>query len=109
MMYFFCWDTPMGKLVIERDLKKKETSVYDYFKCLSDYRVCILATQYGACFGAELLMNWELATHFHDYFGMSLVNAGWLSSGFGAMNIFARSMGGSFSDSLNKNMGLRGR
>jgi len=54
-------------------------------------------------------MNWELATHFHDYFGMSLANAGRLSSGFGAMNLFAMSLGGSFSDKLNIRMGLRGR
>jgi len=26
-------------------------------KCISDYRVCILATQYGAAFGAEFIMN----------------------------------------------------
>jgi len=109
LMFFFSQDTPIGPIVIERDLKKKKTSPKDYLKCLSDYRVWIIMIQYGACFGAELTMNWELATHFHDYFGMSLINAGWLSSGFGTMNIFARSIGGDLSDRLNRKMGLRGR
>merc|ERR1719187_1905483 len=54
-------------------------------------------------------MTWELATYFHDYFGMSVTSAGWLSSGFGAMNLFARSLGGSLSDKLNLRMCLRGR
>jgi len=108
-MFFFSMDTPIGPIVIERDLKKKKASPQDYIKCFSDYRVCILALHYGACFGAELTMNWELATHFHDYFGMSVVNAGWLSSGFGLMNLFARSMGGSISDFMNGRMGIRGR
>jgi len=56
-MFFFSMDTPMGPIVVERDLKKKKTSPMDYIKCLSDYRVCILAIHYGACFGAELTMN----------------------------------------------------
>jgi len=109
LMLFYSQDTPMGPIVVERDLKKKKTSPKDYLECISDYRVCILATQYGASFGAELIMNWELATHFHDYFGMSVTSAGWLSSGFGAMNLFARSLGGSLSDKMNRRMGLRGR
>jgi len=109
LMFWYSQDTPMGPIVVERDLKKKKTAPIDYLKCISDYRVCILATQYGASFGAELIMNWELATHFHDYFGMSVTSAGWLSSGFGAMNLFARSLGGSLSDKMNIRMGLRGR
>jgi len=109
LMFFYSQDTPMGKMVVERDLKKKQTSPIDFLICLLDYRVCILAIQYGACFGAELIMNWELATHFYDYFDMSVTNAGWLSSGFGVMNIFAPSLGGLLSDKLNIKMGLRGR
>jgi len=109
LMFFFSHDTPLGPIVIERDLKKKKTSLMDYLRCISDYQVCILAIQYGACFGAELTMSWELCTHFHDYFGLSLIHAGWLASGFGVMNIFARSLGGFFSDQLNYKKGLRGR
>merc|ERR1719233_1917105 len=59
LMFFFSQDTPMGPIVVKRDLKKDKTSFRDYLKCISDYRVCILATQYGACFGAEITMNWE--------------------------------------------------
>jgi len=109
MMFFCSQDTPMGQIVVQRDLKKETSSPRDYIKCISDYRVCILIIQYGACCGAELIMNWELATHFHDYFGMSVTNAGRLSSAFGAMNLFAMSLGGSLSDKLNISMGLRGR
>jgi len=109
LMFYFSQDTPMGPIIVQRDLKKKQTSLRDYLRCISDYRVCILAIQYGACFGAELIMNWELVTHFHNYFGMSLINAGWLSSGFSGMNIFAWSLGGFFSDQLYLRKGLRGR
>ena len=54
--------------------------------------------QYGACFGTELAMNNQLATHFRVYFQMNAGNAAALASCFGLMNLFARSLGGIFSD-----------
>merc|ERR1719421_2338040 len=80
-----------------------------YVKCLKDYRVVLMIFQYSACFGCELVMNNTLATHFHDYFGVGLVAAGGLATGFGGMNLFARSMGGIFSDWCNKRWAMPGR
>ena len=56
--------------------------------------------QYGACFGTELAMNNQLATHFRVYFQMPGGQAAALAGCFGLMNLFARSLGGIFSDAL---------
>jgi len=109
MMYFLSQDTPMGRIKVERDLKKNRVLLRDYLECILDYRVCILSLQYGASFGAEITMTSELASHFHDYFGISLMLSGWLLSGYVGMNMFARSLGGYFSDYMHQRMGVRGR
>merc|ERR1719321_2126562 len=54
-------------------------------------------------------MNNTLASHFHDYFGVELVAAGALAMSFGAMNLFARSVGGIASDWANVKCGMCGR
>jgi len=54
-------------------------------------------------------MNNILATHFHDAFGVDLVVAGALAMSFGAMNLFARSLGGILSDWLNVRYKMCGR
>jgi len=109
IMYFLSQDTPIGRIKVQRDLKKDRVLLRDYLKCILDYRVCILSIQYGASFGAEITMNSELAPHFHDYFGLSLMLSGWLLSGYVGMNIFARCLGGYFSDYMHLRMGVRGR
>merc|ERR1740138_699499 len=65
--------------------------------------------QYGACFGCELVMNTKLAMHFTDEFGVDLVAAGSLAMSFGAMNLFARSLGGIASDWANTRWQMQGR
>merc|ERR1711933_483757 len=77
--------------------------------CLMDYRVFLMIFQYSACFGCELVMNNVLATHFHDNFGVDLVAAGALALSFGAMNLFARSLGGIASDWANVHWQMQGR
>jgi NNP family nitrate/nitrite transporter-like MFS transporter len=54
-------------------------------------------------------MNNILASHFHDEFGMGLVESGALALSFGAMNLFARSFGGIASDWANKRWNMTGR
>merc|ERR1719386_163656 len=54
-------------------------------------------------------MNNTLATHFEDYFGVSLVAAGALAMSFGGMNLFARSLGGIWSDWMNVRYAMPGR
>jgi len=99
----------MGRINVHRDLKKNRVLFRDYLECILDYRVCILSLQYGASFGAEITMNFELASHFHDYFGISLLLSGWLLSGYVGMNLFARCLGGYFSDHMHQRLGVRGR
>jgi len=65
--------------------------------------------QYGACFGTELAMNAQLATHFRTYFQMDAGAASVLAGSFGLMNLFARSVGGIVSDKLFGKFGFPGR
>merc|ERR1712170_141988 len=80
------------------DTGKSKASIWDYVDVLKDLRVVVMIFQYSACFGTELAMNNQLATHFRTYFQMKATNAGALASSFGGMNLFARSLGGIGSD-----------
>jgi hypothetical protein len=79
------------------------------FACIWDYRVVLMTFQYSACFGGELVMNNVPSSHFHDYFGVGLSAAGALAMVFGAMNLFARSVGGIASDWANVRWEMQGR
>merc|ERR1719261_1608868 len=65
--------------------------------------------QYSACFGTELVMNAQLATHFRVYFEMEAGSASVLAGCFGLMNLFARSLGGVLSDFMFAKFGFPGR
>merc|ERR1712176_1655905 len=88
---------------------KTNASLWDYVECLKDLRIVIMIFQYGACFGTELVMNAQLATHFRVYFQMDAGAASALAGSFGLMNLFARSLGGVFSDFLFAKFGFPGR
>merc|ERR1712232_890155 len=83
--------------------------MWDYVECMKDIRVVVMVMQYSACFGTELAMNNQLATHFRTYFQMKATDAGALASSFGGMNLFARSLGGISSDVLFAKFGFPGR
>lgn len=105
-----CWDTPLRKRFTTADTgKTKGASMWDYVEVLKDPRVVVMIFQYSACFGTELAMNNQLATHFRTYFQMKASSAASLASSFGGMNLFARSLGGISSDLLFKHFGFRGR
>lgn len=74
-----------------------------------DPRVWALFLIYGACFGIELTINNIAALYFADNFGLGLAAAGIVASLFGLMNIFARTLGGVFSDRIASRYGLTGR
>lgn len=74
-----------------------------------DYRVWALFVIYAACFGIELTINNVAALYYHDRFAMDVKTAGLIAGLFGLMNIFARTLGGVFSDHCTKLGGLRGR
>jgi len=110
---FFSMDTPHGKFNVTQ-LGKSKVSPMDYVECLKDIRVVIMIMQYGACFGTELVMNNRLALHFKDYdwtdgVVLSIQTAGLAASAFGLMNLFARSVGGIFSDFMFARFGFPGR
>ena len=54
-------------------------------------------------------LNGTAALYFFNRFDLNLATAGLVASLFGLMNIFARSMGGLFSDFINRDGGLKGR
>lgn len=74
-----------------------------------DPRVWALFVVYAACFGVELTINNIAALYFFDRFTLDLGTAGLIAGLFGLMNIFARTLGGVFSDRFAARMGLRGR
>lgn len=78
-------------------------------KAASDYRVWALFVVYAGCFGVELTINNVAAIYFFDNFEVDLKTAGLIAGLFGLMNIFARTMGGFFSDLSARYMGLTGR
>jgi len=105
-----CWDVPtQARLDISTYKGSKKPSIMDYCDCLKDPRVVIMVAQYGACFGTELAMNNQLATHFRVYFQMPAGEASLLAGCFGLMNLFARSLGGITSDAMFAKYGFRGR
>merc|ERR1712087_961347 len=69
----------------------------------------LLFIQYACCFGVELTMNNAAALFFKEEFDLTTETAAAIASIFGWMNLFARGLGGFFSDKLNKKMGMRGR
>merc|ERR1719277_2845110 len=105
-----CWDTPLARRFTPADTgKTKGASMWDYVEVLKDPRVVVMIFQYSACFGTELAMNNQLATHFRTYFQMKASDASALAACFGGMNLFARSLGGITSDILFAKFGFPGR
>merc|ERR1711870_179790 len=109
-MKLLCWDTPTKRRFDVADTGKTSSPrLWDYVECCKDIRVVVMIFQYSACFGTELAMNNQLATHFRTYFQMKATDAGLLASSFGGMNLFARSLGGISSDFLFAKFGFPGR
>lgn len=74
-----------------------------------DARVWALFIVYAACFGVELTINNIAAIYFFDTFKLDLATAGIIAGLFGLMNLFARTLGGVFSDRFARTGGLKGR
>lgn len=129
-MYLFGNDSPQGKWDDRMyNNKKKGTSNTGGSKCagFNDWRVWVLAMQYGACFGIELTINNSMAAYLEEYFVVDSINcrrgadgseecsllgrdtAGMIAGLFGLMNLFARAIGGVVSDWAFGKIGFRGR
>lgn len=104
----FTKDTPQGNFKdIQRVSKEKKKGAF--MMAAKDYRTWVLALAYAACFGIEITIDNVAAIYFVDNFKASVIMAGALASIFGMMNLFARALGGIFSDKAGKLYGLRGK
>lgn len=84
-------------------------ALQSFMVAAKDIRVWALFVVYGICFGVELTINNIAAIYFFDNFDLTLATAGMIAGLFGLMNIFARTLGGMFSDLFAKQGGLKGR
>ncbi|MCE8032736.1 MAG: NarK family nitrate/nitrite MFS transporter [Halomonas sp.] len=80
-----------------------------FLAAAKDIRVWALFVVYAICFGVELTINNIAAIYFFDNFDLTLATAGMIAGLFGLMNVFARTLGGVFSDLFARNGGLKGR
>jgi len=80
-----------------------------FWSAARDPRVWALFVAYGACFGLEITLDNLAALYFFDRFGLGLTAAGAIAAGFGAMNLFARALGGWLSDRVGRARGVTGR
>jgi NNP family nitrate/nitrite transporter-like MFS transporter len=113
--YLFTQDAPNGNFVDLRARGELPEANGEYgmgasFKAAAkDIRVWALFVVYAACFGVELTIHNIAAIYFFDNFDLTLATAGMIAGLFGLMNIFARTLGGVFSDLFARNGGLKGR
>ena len=112
--YKFTQDCPQGNLLELRktdpEFRAKAADIEGSFKlALKDYRVWILFLAYGCSFGMEITMDNIAALYFTDNFHLDLKTAGIFAGLFACMNLFARALGGIFSDKLSKTFGMKGR
>lgn len=111
VMYFASDDCPQGdyKELVKAGRKKNVNAAEVAKDGFSDPATWILSAQYAGCFGVELTVNNAMTTYFVDQFDLPLVTASAIAMSFGAMNLFARALGGLLSDFFNKKMAMRGR
>jgi len=111
--YFLTQDAPDGNYKELREQNELEPAkgkgMESFMLAIKDYRVWALFVIYAACFGVELTINNVAALYYHDQFQLDVKTAGLIAGLFGLMNIFARSVGGYFSDFFAKTIGIRGR
>ncbi|MBW4889966.1 MFS transporter [Mucilaginibacter sp. HMF5004] len=100
-------DTPAGNFD-EIGHSKDEAKKTDW-SVLADWRVWALTLAYASCFGMELTFDNVASLHFVDTFHLSQSSAGFWAGIFGAMNIFARALGGIVSDRVGGKYGMRGK
>src|SRR5262245_29655225 len=101
-------DTPAGNFE-DLGLGATARAGAGFFSAARDLRVWALFVAYGACFGLEITLDNLAALYFFDRFGLGLTAAGAIAAGFGAMNLFARALGGWLSDRVGAARGVTGR
>ena len=118
IMSFFYWrytqDCPEGNYSELRASgalvsSGKREGLHSFKLAASNYRVWLLFLTYGACFGVEIFIHNMAALYYVDQFGLSLKAAGFAAGSFGLLALFARALGGIFSDRVAQKRGLNGR
>jgi NNP family nitrate/nitrite transporter-like MFS transporter len=112
--YFGTQDTPEGNIsdlrAADPHYKAKAGDASGSFFCACrDHRVWVLFLVYGACFGIEITIDNIAALYFIDNFNIGIKEAGTIAGLFGFMNLFARALGGMFSDKVSAISGFKGR
>lgn len=102
-------DTPEGNFEVTGRGRSAARAGAGFWSAASDLRVWALFIAYGACFGLEITLDNLAALYFFDRFGLGVTAAGAIAAGFGAMNLFARALGGWLSDRVGRARGVTGR
>jgi NNP family nitrate/nitrite transporter-like MFS transporter len=107
LYYRYTKDTPAGNY---KDIGRMErTRNRTDWSILADWRIACLTLSYAMCFGMEITFDNVASLHFVDSFKLSLSAAGFWAGIFGCMNLFARALGGIFSDKIGRRYGMRGK
>jgi MFS transporter, NNP family, nitrate/nitrite transporter len=114
LYYRYASDTPAGNLNrasvrLTAGLAQRSKGLDSFLTAARDYRVWMLFVTYAACFGVELTIHNLAAVYYVDRFGLSMTTAGIYVGCFGLLALFARALGGVFSDRVAANRGLDGR
>jgi NNP family nitrate/nitrite transporter-like MFS transporter len=107
LYYKLTKDTPAGNYNEIGKIKPKRTKTD--WSVLADRRIWALAVVYACCFGMEITFDNIASLHFVDTFKLSQSFAGFWAGVFGSMNIFARALGGLFSDKIGNRYGMKGK
>jgi len=107
LYYRFTKDTPAGNYNEIGHTKEKRPKTD--WRILSDWRIWALAIAYAMCFGMEITFDNVASLHFVDTFHLTQSAAGFWAGVFGAMNLFARALGGIVSDRVGGRFGMRGK
>jgi NNP family nitrate/nitrite transporter-like MFS transporter len=107
LYYRFTKDTPLGNY--DEIGRTKGTQAKTDWSVLKDWRIWALTFAYAMCFGMEITFDNVASLHFVDTFKLSQSSAGLWAGVFGAMNLFARALGGIISDKTGKRFGMAGK
>jgi NNP family nitrate/nitrite transporter-like MFS transporter len=106
LYYRYTKDTPAGNF---SEIGRKASARTTDWSVLADWRVAALTLAYAMCFGMEITFDNVASLHFVDTFHLSQHSAGFWAGMFGFMNLFARALGGIFSDLSGARWGMRGK
>jgi NNP family nitrate/nitrite transporter-like MFS transporter len=107
LYYRYTKDTPAGNY---KDIgRAARPGAGTDWRILADWRIAALTLAYAMCFGMEITFDNVASLHFVDSFKLSMSAAGFWAGIFGCMNIFARALGGIFSDKIGRHYGMRGK